>query len=144
MLKLTSTHQASDGIINNILRGFLDASLINAAAKNTLKVLTIKNRNDTQKYMSCTRWGVSLNFFLKKCNEEFILFIIESIVLTFQQQQNYYKVEHKLCTCCTTKIAKLDMLNYYQQTGVSLLRLYNVVLFRSKILQALTGIFKII
>lgn len=60
MLKLTSTNQASDGIINIILRGFLDASFINAAEKNTLKVLNIKNRNEYQKYMSCTRWGVSL------------------------------------------------------------------------------------
>lgn len=87
--------------------------------------------------MSCTRWGVSLK------KKKRIIFIMQSIVytLTFQQQQNYYRVEHKLCTCCTMKISKLDMLNYHRQTQVGLLKLYNVVLFRSKILQALTRIF---
>lgn len=70
--------------------------------------------------------------------------LFQSIALTFQQQQNYYRVEHKWCTCCTKKISKLDMLNYRRQTQVGLLRLDNVVLFRSKILQALTRIFKIV
>lgn len=68
--------------------------------------------------------------------------LFKYIILTFQQQQNYYRVEHKLCTCCTKKISELDMLSYHRQTQVGLLKLDNVVLFRSKKLQALTRIYK--